>query len=125
MFKPKIGNEELIKTPTGYDRITGLLVDFHYDHQGNYVGQTQPNMMDDDDPDAPADLYFSAQFIDGKPCENGKPVPPLTRMQMWTAVGPVRQSLRKALKDARSAMRRLKRRHFPKKYFDSFGRHGI
>ena len=51
--------------------------------KGVYVGQTQANMVDD----GPPTFFFKAEMIDGIPCVNGKPVPPLAPEQMLLAEG--------------------------------------
>ena len=51
----------------------------HYDKEGNYLGQTQDNMLDDSTPF----IYISAETDDlGRPCVNGNPVKPLTQAEM-------------------------------------------
>ena len=67
---------ELYKTTDGYTWDHGgiFLWQMHYDKAGNYVGQTQENMLDETGP-----LYFSASYdADGNPCVEGRPVKPLS-----------------------------------------------
>lgn len=80
-----MSEENILKTSDGYiwDRSDQTLSDFvmHYDGKGEYVGQTQENMIDDQ----PPSFFFRPEIIDGKPCVNGKPVMPLTKEQMESA----------------------------------------
>lgn len=71
----------LRKTFKGYDETDDdsiFTFIMHYDEAGVYVGQTQSNMMDDDS----TDIFFRADIVNGKPCVNGVPVPPLTKEAM-------------------------------------------
>lgn len=76
---------EIIKTKDGFieDMSDETLTYFamHYDKCGTYVGQTQENMFDND----PPSFFFKPEMIDGNPCVNGEPIPPLTKEQMRRA----------------------------------------
>ena len=48
-----------------------------YSSDGVYLGQYQPNCMDDDF-EAPAELWFGAELVGGAPSVDGKPIPNLT-----------------------------------------------
>lgn len=75
--KPTRENSGLLyKTTDGYTWDDGgiFLWQMHYDAAGNYVGQTQENMLNETGP-----LYFSASYDeDGNPCVDGRPVKPLS-----------------------------------------------
>jgi len=53
--------------------------DMVYDLEGNYIGQIQDNAFEE------GTIFLSADMIDGKPCVDGKPIPPLTKEKMEQA----------------------------------------
>lgn len=58
--------------------------DFHtmyYDPCGVYVGQEQPNMLDD----SSSTLFFKAELVGGLPAVDGVVVEPLSAEQMHSA----------------------------------------
>lgn len=57
-----------------------------FDETGNYVSQTQENMMWTNKED-PMVLTFSAELIDGVPCVNGKPVDSMSEAEFEMAKG--------------------------------------